>query len=140
MRSVQPRRASCPAGLPSSAQHSRRGGQRLRHPEVLGGASEPLGANREQQVLATNLIRYYQTNGSWNGMGDLLQELQDTQAISRGRRSSTRMTKTPSITPERGVRPPLVTLTSVGPMVPAPGWRWQVGCWMRWAGAAGDRW
>ncbi len=40
--------------------------------------------NREQQILATNLIRYYQTNGSWNGMGNLLQELQDSQAISPG--------------------------------------------------------
>ena len=40
--------------------------------------------NREQQILATNLIRYYQNNGSWSGMGDLLEELQDAQAISPG--------------------------------------------------------
>ncbi len=40
--------------------------------------------NREQQVLATSLIRYYQNNGNWSGMGDLLGELQDAQAISPG--------------------------------------------------------
>jgi two-component system sensor histidine kinase BaeS len=40
--------------------------------------------NREQQILATNLIRYYQSNGSWSGMGNLLQELQDTQVLAPG--------------------------------------------------------
>ena len=44
-----------------------------------------------------------------------------TQAISRLRRSSANITKPPSIMPARGVLPPLVILTSVGPIVPAPG-------------------
>ncbi len=39
--------------------------------------------NREQQALAASLIRYYQTNGNWDGMGDILQSLQETQDAQR---------------------------------------------------------
>ncbi len=35
--------------------------------------------NREQQALAASLIRYYQTNGNWDGMGEILGSLQETQ-------------------------------------------------------------
>jgi signal transduction histidine kinase len=38
--------------------------------------------NREQQILITNLLKYYQVNGSWQGIGAQLQTLQDTQPPS----------------------------------------------------------
>jgi len=44
-----------------------------------------------------------------------------TQAKSRPSKRRVMTTSTPSMMPERGVRPPLVTFIRVGPMVPAPG-------------------
>lgn len=38
--------------------------------------------NRDQQALAASLIRYYQNNGNWDGMGDILVTLQDAQGNS----------------------------------------------------------
>jgi signal transduction histidine kinase len=39
--------------------------------------------NREQQALAANLVSYYQGRGSWDGISEILQTLQDAQTGSQ---------------------------------------------------------